>query len=152
MEAITKAEAGMMIRKPVEQVFLAFIDPSITTKFWFTHSSSSLEEGKKLTWTWQMYGVVVPVHVIKIIPNQEIHIEWGEGEHKSHALWKFTPKDKSTYVHISNFDFQQSGDALHRQIVDSVGGFTMVLAGLKAFLEHNIELNLIGDKWPSEMQ
>ncbi len=29
------AEAGMLIRKPVEQVFEAFINPEITTSFWF---------------------------------------------------------------------------------------------------------------------
>ncbi len=39
-------ETQMMIRKPVAEVFRAFIDPTITTKFWFTKSSASLEEGK----------------------------------------------------------------------------------------------------------
>jgi hypothetical protein len=29
-----------------------------------------------------------------------------------------------------------------------MGGFTMVLAGLKALLEHGIELNLVGDHHP----
>ena len=30
-------ECQMMIRKPVSVVFQAFIDPEITTKFWFTN-------------------------------------------------------------------------------------------------------------------
>ena len=31
-------EAQMLIRKPAEKVFEAFIDPGITTNFWFTKS------------------------------------------------------------------------------------------------------------------
>jgi len=34
------------------------------------------------------------------------------------------------------------------QALDSVGGFNLVLAGLKAFLEHGIELNLVRDRFP----
>jgi hypothetical protein len=29
-----------------------------------------------------------------------------------------------------------------------MGGFAMVLAGAKALLEHDIELNLVGDSFP----
>lgn len=36
-------EAQMLIRKPVEQVFRAFIDPAITVHFWFNKSSGKLE-------------------------------------------------------------------------------------------------------------
>jgi len=38
------AEAGMLIRKPVEQVFEAFINPEITIKFWFSKSTGRLDE------------------------------------------------------------------------------------------------------------
>lgn len=33
------AKAEMLIRKPVAEVFEAFVNPEITTKFWFTKSS-----------------------------------------------------------------------------------------------------------------
>lgn len=46
----------MLIRKPVEDVFEAFIDPGITTKFWFTKSSGKLGVGKRIRWDWEMYG------------------------------------------------------------------------------------------------
>jgi uncharacterized protein (DUF2249 family) len=32
-----------------------------------------------------------------------------------------------------------------------MGGFTMVLAGLKALLEHGIELNLVADHFPNAL-
>ena len=56
----------------------------------------------------------------------------------------------TTYVVIRNYGFQQSGDALLEAIKDITGGFTTVLDGLKAYLEHNIQLNLIADKYPPE--
>jgi len=152
MEIISSADIGMMIRKPIHDVFNAFVDPEITSQFWFTDSTGRLEEGKNLTWTWGMYHVSAPVFVEKLEANKTILISWGEGEQASKVLWKFTPFQNSTYVSISNYDFNSIGDALNRQIADSVSGFTIVLAGLKALLEHNIRLNLVGDKWPKEMQ
>lgn len=35
-QPVVKAE--MLIRKPVEEVFEAFVDPAVTTRFWFTKS------------------------------------------------------------------------------------------------------------------
>lgn len=39
-------------------------------------------------------------------------------------------------------------DEIVAQALDSMGGFTFVLAGLKAFLEHGIVLNLVADHNP----
>jgi uncharacterized protein YndB with AHSA1/START domain len=44
----------MLIRKPVAEVFEAFVNPDITTKFWFTKSSGRLEAGKQVQWEWEM--------------------------------------------------------------------------------------------------
>jgi hypothetical protein len=40
------------------------------------------------------------------------------------------------------------GDELVKQACDSTQGFSLVLAGLKALLEHNIRLNLVPDRYP----
>jgi uncharacterized protein YndB with AHSA1/START domain len=60
------AKAEMLIRKPVTEVFEAFLNPEITTKFWFTKSSGRLEAGKHITWTWQMYNLSIQVVVKEI--------------------------------------------------------------------------------------
>lgn len=147
------ADAAMCIRKPATEVFNAFIDPAITTQFWFTKSSGQLEEGKTVEWAWEMYGVAVPVSVQTILPNEKILISWGTGAQQSKVEWNFTAiNEMATYVTIKNSGFQGQGEELISQIRDSTGGFTIVLAGLKAYLEHGIQLNLIGDKWPEEMR
>ena len=39
MTAYAYALAEMLIRRPVAEVFEAFINPAITTQFWFTHTT-----------------------------------------------------------------------------------------------------------------
>ena len=111
MNKNTIVETQMLIRKPVATVFEAFIDPAVTTNFWFTKSSGKLEVGKKIVWEWEMYNA------------------------------------SATYVFIKNYGFNLEGDELIRTVMDNTGGFTTVLDGLKAFLEHHINLNLIADKF-----
>ena len=139
-------ECQMLIRKPVAEVFNAFIDPAITTRFWFTKSTGKLEEGKTITWTWEMYGASAQVKVNKIIPGKLISIQWGELF--TTVDFEFTPTDTGTYVLIKNYGFHQQGDELIEAIKDNTGGFTTVLDGLKAYLEYGIELNLVRDKFP----
>lgn len=65
----------MNIRKPVDEVFKAFVDPEITSKFWFTKSSGKLESGKHIKWDWEMYEVSTNVYVKLLEENKRILIE-----------------------------------------------------------------------------
>jgi uncharacterized protein YndB with AHSA1/START domain len=145
------AETQMLIRKPVSLVFQAFIDPDITTNFWFTKSSGPLEVGKTVTWEWEMYGVSTNVLVKEIIPDQLIATEWGSPA--TTVDYEFTAVTKdTTYVVIKNYGFDLEGNDLIKAVKDNTGGFTTVLDGLKAYLEHSIKLNLIADKFPNIQQ
>ena len=143
------AKAAMLIRRPPAEVFEAFVDPAITSRFWFTKSTGRLEPGKRVTWTWEMYDVSVEVKVKSIEPNKQILIEWGNYGEMTTVEWIFTPyEDDKTYVTITNSGFQGDGDKIVKDALDSTTGFTWVLAGLKALLEHNLELNAIVDAFP----
>lgn len=146
------AEADMLIRKSVSEVFQAFIDPEVTKHFWFTKGSDKLEAGKTVTWEWEMYNFSTKVVVKEIIVNQKITIDWFTSEVPATVDFTFkTLSDGSTFVNIKHYGFDKTGDELLETIKDSTGGFTIVLAGLKAYLEHNINLNLILDKFPKEI-
>lgn len=139
----------MMIRRPLQEVFNAFIDPEITIQFWFTKSSGKLAVGKTLRWEWEMYGVSTDVLVKKIIDNKKISIEWDEPP--TFVDFEFEPlNDQQTYVVIKQYGFKGSGDQLIESIKDNTGGFTTVLDGMKAYMEHGINLNLIADKFPKK--
>ena len=141
--------AAMLIRKPVAEVFAAFVDPEITTRFWFTKSTGRLDAGKQITWTWEMYNHSVQVNVKAIEVNKRILIDWGNNESMTEVEWVFAPQENgTTYVTIKNSGFKGDGVKVVADALDSKGGFTWVLAGLKALLEHNIELNAIADAFP----
>jgi uncharacterized protein YndB with AHSA1/START domain len=147
------AKAAMLIRKPVGEVFEAFIDPAITSRFWFTKSTGRLEPGKHVTWTWEMYDVSIDVEVKEIEVNKRILLEWGNYGEMTTVEWIFTPyEDGATYVTITNSGFKGDGDKVVKDALDSTGGFTWVLAGLKALLEHNVELNAIADAFPKGLR
>ena len=106
-----------------------------------------------MIWTWEIFDHSVSVFINSIIPNKKIIIRWGNYNEKTTVEWTFIPVDKSkTFVKIINSGFKGTPDELITQIRDSTEGFTLVLSGLKAYLEHNIDLNLIADRFPKELE
>lgn len=146
-----KIETQLLIRKSPKMVYNAFIDPKITTQFWFTKSSGKLEKGKIVNWEWEMYGVKDEVEVLDIIPEHKISIRWGNPKSKVDFLFEEFKKNQ-TLVKIACFDFEHKKKDLFATMLDYMGGFTTVLDGLKAYLEHKINLNLTNDKYPEKIK
>src|SRR5215510_5973332 len=104
------AKTGMLIRTPVARVFAAFIDPSVTTQFWFTNSSGPLEAGKDTKWEWEMYGVSTHVTTKVIEPNRRIVIEWDGYSGRTTVEWKFArQEDGTTFVSIAESGWTGDG-------------------------------------------
>jgi uncharacterized protein YndB with AHSA1/START domain len=142
-------ETGMLIRKPVAEVFEAIVNPDITTKFWFTRSSGRLALGRPIRWDWQMYGVSIEVTARMIDNNRRIVIEWPGYSGTTTVDWTFESlNDGTTFVRVTESGFTGTGDQLVKYVADSTQGFTLMLAGLKALLEHDVRLNLVGDRYP----
>ncbi|MNN58428.1 hypothetical protein D3C81_1734760 [compost metagenome] len=93
-----------------------------------------------------MYGVSDEIYVKEIEKNKRILVESSDG---TKIEWLFTSRNNDeTLVSIENYGFAGNADEVLNQCIDSMGGFTIVLCGLKAFLEHKIVLNLVMDKAP----
>lgn len=137
----------LLVRRPPADVFEAFVNPAITTRFWFTKSSGRLEPGARVRWDWEMYGHSAPVRVTDFERDRRLRIEWGEPA--THAEWEFIPRSgDATLVVISSWGFEGTPDEIVEKAIDSKGGFTSVLAGVKALLEHDVELDLVADHYP----
>lgn len=138
----------MLIRKPASAVFGAFIDPAVTARFWFTKSSGRVEAGRKIRWEWEMYGASAEVFVKVVEQDKRILIEWpGPVE------WVFSPRgNDATLVTITTSGFEGEDDQKVNAAIDSMGGFSFLLAGCKAYLEHGLELNLVGDHNPDALK
>ena len=144
------AKTEMLIRKPVDEVFKAFVDPAITSRFWFTNGSGRLEAGRAVRWDWTMYDFSTNAAVKEIEPNRRIVVEWSGAQLPPTTIeWTFRARpDGTTYVTIANSGFTGDVEQVAKQAIAATEGFTFVLAGAKAWLEHGLQLNLVADKFP----
>lgn len=136
----------MLIRRPIEEVFAAFVDPAITSKFWFSRSSGPLRVGETVTWHWDRYRASADVVVKAVDRPKRIEIEWPDP-----VEWLFEAGSEGTLVRITAKTFSGTDDEIVGQALDYTQGFNLVIAGCKAYLEHGIELNLVNDKDPSRL-
>lgn len=147
------ARTAMLIRRPAAEVFEAFVNPEITCRFWFTKGSGRLEVGKSVQWDWEMYDISITVTPKVLEPNHRLVVEWPGYSGQTIVEWTFeSQKEGTTFVRISEAGFTGDGDSLVKQVTDSSEGFTIVLAGLKALLEHNVRLNLVADRFPKGIE
>jgi uncharacterized protein YndB with AHSA1/START domain len=141
------ATAGMLIRRPVTAVFQAFADPAVTSRFWFTDGSGKLEPGAVVTWTWAMYGASTEVVVKAVEPDRRILIDWDNRSTPTEVEWLFEPRGEHTWVTVENRGFTDDADGVAKAL-DSTGGFALVMAAAKIWLEHGIEPRLVVDRFP----
>lgn len=138
------ARTQMLIRAPVATVFDAFVDPAITTRFWFTRASAPLRAGADVTWYWDMYGAEGQVHVEAFERPHRLRIAWPNP-----VAWRFDDRgDGTTLVVIEASGFSGDPEARVRDALDQQEGFALVLAACKAFLEHGLSLGLVADHAP----
>jgi uncharacterized protein YndB with AHSA1/START domain len=91
-----------------------------------------------------MYGAAAPVQVLELEENKRIVIDWG-----TKAEWTFEALSESeTFVTITDSGFEGEAEEATQRAIGSTEGFTIVLCGAKAYLEHGIQLNLVYDKAP----
>ena len=93
--------------------------------------------------------VSIQVTAKAIEPNRRIVIEWPGYSGPTTVEWTFAPlDDHATFVRVTESGFSGNGDQLAKYVADSTQGFTLMLAGLKALLEHGVRLNLVADRYP----
>lgn len=139
----------LLIRRPVAAVFEAFADPATTTRFWFTRSTGRLVAGGEVDWEWEMYGASTKVRVLAVEPNRLIRIDWDTEKDPTRVEWRFSERGSGqTWVEVENRGFSGDEQARLATALDSTGGFALVLAGAKIWLEHGIEPGFVLDRHP----
>lgn len=146
----------MLIRKPISEVFEAMVNPDITSKFWFTKSSGPVEPGKSLEWEWGQFGVSDTVDILEVRSNEYISLEWKLGDLKTKVEMFFEPhSNTSTLFKVTESGFWDSPPAQDEKLEEKInlmlgqnGGWNLVLCNMKAWLEHELDLNLIADHNP----
>jgi hypothetical protein len=75
-------------------------------------------------------------------------MEWPGYSGPTTVTWRFREVDGGTFLEVEETGWTGTGDELVKYVCDSTGGFTWTLAGMKAWLEHGLELNLVADRFP----
>jgi len=139
--------AGILIRRPAAEVFRAFADPAVTTRFWFTKATGPLALDERVRWSWEMYGASTEVLVRELVPDSRIVIQWNLDLDPTEVRWTFTPRPEGTFVEVENRGFAPDEDGVAKAMV-ATNGFTLVLAAAKIWLEHGIDPRFVIDRHP----
>lgn len=143
------ARPALLIRRPIAEVFEAFVDPEITCRFWFSAGKGRLAPGATATWSWEMYGISIPARVTAFEAPHRITFEWGEGRDMTEVEWTFEERGaRQTFVTVAHQGFQGSRDEQIAAALDGMNGFTLMLAAAKIWLEHGIEARFVLDRHP----
>lgn len=121
------------VKKPPEDVFEAFADPSQIGKFWFSSSSERWTPGGVVTLRYDEYGAEGAIRILEMVPAERIVFQWGSDGDGRVVTVRLVPIDSQiTLVDITEGGFQP--DHVH-ELLDNKEGWTYMLTCLKAYLE-----------------
>ena len=133
------------ISKPVHEVFEAVADPGQLSHYFTTGGAKGrLDTGATVTWDFHDFPGAFPVHVIEVVPDQRIVLEWKANEpdtdYRVTVTMAFTSTDDGrTKVEIAEEGWHDTPAALKASYGNCMGWSQMV-AALKVWLEHGINL------------
>ncbi len=136
-----EVKAALQIRKPVQEVFEAIVDPEKMKQYFISRSTGRMEEGKNLIWRFPEFDMDCPVRVGKIVLDKYISFYW-EGSAGKELLVEIalTPRENdSTLINIAEkaMGNNEAGIAWLR---GNTEGWANFLACMKAWLEYGIHL------------
>ena len=138
--------SGRVSRSPAE-VYEAVADPDQLSRYFTTGGARGrLEPGADVTWDFHDFPGRFPVTVVSAEPPHRIVIEWdgaetaGEGG-TTRTTFVFEPIDEGarTLVTITEEAWRATAEGAE-QAFGNCEGWTGMLAALKAWLEHGINL------------
>lgn len=135
------------VARPCAEVYEAVADPAQLSRYFTTGGARGrLETGQQVTWDFHDVPGAFPVTVVEADPPRRVVIEWdgeetaGEGG-TTRTVFEFEPLDDDTrtLVTITESSWRPTAGGA-RAAFDNCEGWTTMLAALKAWLEHGINL------------
>jgi uncharacterized protein YndB with AHSA1/START domain len=154
-----KFRVAARIARPVHEVFEAVADPAQLSHYFTTGGAQGrLETGATVTWDFHDYPGAFPVHVIEVVPNERIVLQWGAAEGDPPNIDEMGREEMADagYLTTVTMNFKDLGDG--RTLVEiaeegwrftegalkaSYGncqGWSQMLCALKMWVEHGINL------------
>lgn len=135
------------IARPCAEVYEAVADPDQLSKYFTTGGARGrLEAGAEVTWDFHDFPGAFGVTVLEADPPRRLVIEWGGNATTSDAgttttTFEFEPidGDTRTLVTITESSWKPTADGA-KAAFGNCEGWTSMLAAMKAWLEHGINL------------
>ena len=130
------------VRRPRAAVFAAVQEPEKLSRYFATGGAQGrLETGKTVTWDFADFPGAFPVKVRKVVQGRSIRISWGSqtgGEND--ALFTFkSVGPRATEVRIRESGWPDTPKG-RKAAFGNCMGWSQMLAALKAWCEHGINL------------
>lgn len=136
------------ISKPVHEVFEAVADPDQLSQYFTTGGAKGrLETGATVTWDFRDFPGAFPVHVIEVIPDERIVLEWKANEkgenvpdYRTTVTMNFRPTDDGrTLVEIAEEGWRETEGGLKASYGNCMG-WSQMLCAMKAWAERGINI------------
>jgi uncharacterized protein YndB with AHSA1/START domain len=142
------------IARPVEEVFEAVADPAKLSAYFTTGGAvGRLETGRTVQWDFADFPGAFPVEVVEVLPNRRIVLKWEANEgppedgeptrgaaYMTTVVFTFEPLDDGrTLVTIEEGGWRETPAGL-KAAFGNCQGWSQMLAALKAWVEHGINL------------
>ncbi len=135
------------ITRPIGEVYEAVADPAQLSRYFTTGGARGrLEPGAEVTWDFHDFPGAFPVEVVEADPPRRIVIRWdaapgASDDAKTTATFEFEPIDDGarTLVTITESSWRVTAEGA-KSAFGNCEGWTGMLAALKAWLEHGVNL------------
>jgi uncharacterized protein YndB with AHSA1/START domain len=135
------------VARPPDQVYEAVADPAQLSHYFTTGGARGrLEGGTEVTWDFADFPGAFPVTVVEADPPRRIVISWSGEETvtetgQTTTVFEFEPVDdgRRTLVTITESSWRAT-EAGAEKAFGNCSGWTGMLAALKAWVEHGINL------------
>lgn len=146
---VPKFTVSGRIARPVHEVFEAVADPRKLSGYFTTGGAQGrLETGAMVTWDFHDFPGAFPVKVVDVVPDAKIVLRWEAapdddpaGLYDTTVTIDFEPLDGNTRTRVSITEegFRPSV-AGFKSAFGNCEGWTGMLAAMKAYVEHGINL------------
>jgi uncharacterized protein YndB with AHSA1/START domain len=144
-----KFRVSARIAKPVHEVFEAVADPAKLSGYFTTGGAvGRLETGASVTWDFHDFPGAFPVHVVEVVPDERIVLEWKADEpceanvpdYRTTVTMTFKSIDDGrTLVEIAEEGWRETPGGLQASY-GNCRGWSQMVAALKMWLEHGINM------------
>lgn len=139
MEKI-KFKVAVKINKPVAEVFRAFTDNTVISKYFVTESSAPIKAaGDKITWKWGEHSAEITV--TEYHENKSVAFSWQgyKVEYDVHCRFEFEETGSATKVTVTEEGWKKDDEGIISSLANSEG-WTDMLSSMKAWVMYGVDL------------